>query len=128
MRVVTTKLSRRWIVHDRHDARPWPDELRREIVSAFRRGSMDAARCLGTYRLQGERSMLPPEAVIYLATRVVAERVPEANEWRDRCVHPWTREILRDHGEGRLAELAEADTEGFEGLVEAGRRFFFPGP
>jgi hypothetical protein len=128
MRVVTTRLSRRWIVHRGHEARAWPAELRREMVAAFRRGTMDAERCLGTYRLQGERSMLPPEAVIYLATRVVAERVPGATEWRDRCAHPWTREILRDHGEGRLAELAEADTEGFEGLVEAGRRFFFPGP
>ncbi len=127
MRVVTTMLSRRWIVHCRHEARPWPAELRLEIVSAFRRGTMDAERCLGTFRLQGERSILPPEAVIYLATRVVAERAPEATEWRDRCAHPRTREILRDHGEGRLAEIAEVDREGFEGLVEAGRRFFFPG-
>lgn len=127
MRVVTTKMSRRWIVHRPHVSRLWPAELRREIVTAFRRGTMDAQRCLGTYRLQGERSMLPPEAVIYLATRVVAERTPEEAEWQDRCAHPWTREILRDHGEGHLAELAEADTEGFESLVEAGRRFFFPG-
>lgn len=127
MRVITTKPSRRWIVHRGHVARPWPAQFRRELVSAFRRGTMDAERCLGTYQLHGERSMLPPEAVIYLATRVMAERTPEAAEWRDRCVHRWTREILRDHGEGLLAELAEADTEGFEGLVEAGRRFFFPG-
>lgn len=88
---------------------------------------MDAERCLGTYRLQGERSMLPPEAVTYLATRVVAERAPDGAEWRDRCAHPWTREILREHGERELADLAEADREHFEGLVEAGRRFFFPG-
>lgn len=89
---------------------------------------MDARRCLGTYRLQGERSMLPPEAITYLATRVVAEDAPGGPEWRDRCDHPWTRDILREHGERELAELAEADREHFEGLVEAGRRFFFPGP
>ncbi len=127
MTVETTKMSRRWIVHRAHVGAPWSTEFRRELVSAFRRGTMDARRCLGTYRLQGERTMLPPEAVLYLATRVVAERAPESADWRDRCVHPWTREVLRDHGQGELAELAEADREGFEGMVEAGRRFFFPG-
>lgn len=127
MRVSTSDRSRIWTVHRGHGRPEWPGELRRELVSAYRRGTMDAARCLGTYRLQGEPTMLPPEAVIYLATRVVAEGSAGAGEWRDRCMHPWAREVLRDLGEPGLAALAEVDGEGFEGMVEAGRRYFFPG-
>jgi hypothetical protein len=89
---------------------------------------MDAERCLGTYRLQGDPAMLPPEAVLYLATRVVAEKVPGAAEWRDRCSHPRTGDVLREHGVWHLAALIGADYERTEGLIEAGRRFFFPGP
>lgn len=117
----------RWIAHPGHGRPSWATEIRRELVAAYRRGTMDAARCLRTYRLQGEPSMLPPEAVLYLATRVVAEGAPGVPEWRDRCVHPWTHEVLRDHGERGLAALLGADHEEVEGLVEAGRRFFFPG-
>jgi hypothetical protein len=77
-------------------------------------------RCLGTYRLQGSREILPPEAVVYLAAQVVAERAT--------CLHEsLTADALSDHGGRELAVLFELDREGFEDLIEAGRRFFFPG-
>jgi hypothetical protein len=123
-----TMTNHRWIVHSGHGRPSWATVLRRELIEAYRRGTMDAARCLGTYRLQGDPAMLPPEAVLYLATRVVAEQAPGAAEWRERCSHPWTRDVLRDHGARHLASLIGADAERTEGLVEAGRRFFFPGP
>ena len=128
MQPTTTTSSLRWVVHRGHGRRPWPAEFRCELVSAFRRGTMDAERCLGTYQLHGERSILPPEAVIYLATRVLAERAPDGAEWRDRCVHPWTREILRDHGEGRLAELAEADSARVRGAGRGRPAVLLPRP
>jgi hypothetical protein len=88
---------------------------------------MDASRCLGTYRLHGERSMLPPEAVIYLATRVIVGRtedVPSLEQYDGRV----TSEVLSEHGERELAALVGGDGEELDGLVESGRRFFFPGP
>ncbi len=88
---------------------------------------MDASRCLGTYRLHGQRSMLPPEAVIYLATRVVVGRADGAPSW-ERYDGRVTSEVLSDHGERELAALVEGDGEQLDGLVESGRRFFFPEP
>jgi hypothetical protein len=81
---------------------------------------MDAARCLGTYRLQGSREILPPEAVVYLAAQVVAEQAA--------CLHETlTVDALSECGGRELAVLFELDREGFKELIEAGRRFFFPG-
>ncbi len=122
-----TTSMRYWIVHPGHPGAPWPAELRRELVAAFRRGTMDAARCLGTYRLHGESSMLPPEAVIYLATRVVADGSKDTPSW-ERYDGRVTSEILSEHGERELAALVEGNGEELDWLVESGRRFFFPGP
>jgi hypothetical protein len=89
---------------------------------------MDAARCLGTYRLHGEPSVLPPEAVIYLATRVVAGCAADPPSW-ERYDGRVTSQFLHEHGESELADLVDGDDDGdFAGLVESGRRFFFPGP
>jgi hypothetical protein len=101
--------------------------MRRELVAAFRRGTMDAARCLGTYLLHGERSVLPPEAVVYLATRIVAGRSNDVPSWEqyDGLV---TSEILSEHGERELAALVENEVEALDRIVETGRKFFFPGP
>jgi hypothetical protein len=116
----TMKTTKRWIAHQASGSPPWENAVRRELVAAFRRGTMDAERCLGTYRLQGSREILPPEAVVYLAAQVVAERAT--------CFHEsLTADALSDHGGRELAVLFELDREGFEDLIEAGRRFFFPG-
>lgn len=119
--------SRYWIAHMAHGTAWWTTELRRELVAAFRRGSMDAARCLGSCRLHGGHAVLPPEAVVYLATRVVAGRGGDGPVW-ERYDGRVTSELLSDHGEGELAVLIERDGDEFDDLVEAGRRFFFPGP
>jgi hypothetical protein len=124
--MVSTMTESRWIAHPGHCTPPWTDELRRELVAAFRRGTMNAERCLRAYRDQGEAGVLPPEAVVYLAARVVADRSIGAAE-RARFEGMLSAEALSDHGERELAALYAIDREGFEGLVEAGRRFFFPG-
>jgi hypothetical protein len=116
----TMKTTKRWIAHRAHGAPPWENAVRRELIAAFRRGTMDAARCLGTYRLQGSREILPPEAVVYLAAQVVAEQAT--------CLHETlTVDALSECGGRELAVLFELDREGFKELIEAGRRFFFPG-
>jgi hypothetical protein len=123
----TMTATRVWIVHSPHGLTSWANNLRQELVSAFRRGTMDAARCLSTYRLHGERSVLPPEAVIYLATRVVAGDSCDVPSW-DRYDGRQTSEFLAAQGERELALLIAAGVDCFDDWVEAGRRFFFPGP
>jgi hypothetical protein len=86
---------------------------------------MNAERCLSAYRDQGEAGVLPPEAVVYLAARVVADRAIGAAA-RARFEGLLSTEALIDNGERELAALCAIDREGFEGLVEAGRQFFFP--
>jgi hypothetical protein len=65
--------------------------------------------------------------VVYLATRIVAGRSRDVPSWEqyDGAV---TSEILREHGERELAALVAEEAEGLDGIVESGRRFFFPGP
>jgi hypothetical protein len=124
-----TMVSRRWRRDDAHGRACWSAELGRELVAAYRRGTMDAARCLGTYRLHGERSVLPPEAVVYLATRVVSGRTwPGGRPSWERYDGRSTSELLLDQGERELAALAGRGDAVFEGLVESGRLYFFPGP
>jgi hypothetical protein len=115
--MMTTK---RWIAHRAHGLPPWESAVRRELVAAFRRGTMNAERCLGTYRLQGSRAILPPEAVVYLAARVAAEKVTGFHE-------ALVADTLSDYGGRELGVLFELDRAGFEDLIEAGRRYFFPG-
>ncbi len=136
---------RRWIAHPGHADTPCTSALRREVVAAFRRGSMDAEGCLRAFRAQGEPGVLPPEALVYLAAQAVADRdmrpvlddfpgrpgprcLPARALGRGRDIGMMTAEALGDHGEGELAALCEADRDGFAELVEAGRRYFFPGP
>ncbi len=88
---------------------------------------MDAARCLGTYRLHGQRSVLPPEALVYLATRIVARPSDDAPSW-EQYNGAVMSEILCEHGERELAAIVENETEALDLIVESGRRFFFPGP
>lgn len=123
--VAQTMTTLRWIVHPGHGSPPWAAEMRRELVAAYRRGTMDAERCLVTYRSHGERSMLPREAVVYLAARVVAERTTDRPVWGLEREFG-AAEVLSDHGERELAERLADDRAEFEGLVEAGRRIFFP--
>jgi hypothetical protein len=116
-----------WIPHPAHRSPSWSGNLRQELIAAFRRGSMNAERCLRTYRLHGEPSILPAEAVIYLATRVVAGPPAAEPSW-ERYNGAVTSEFLQAEGQPELAGLAAVGRDAFEGLVEAGRRFFFPGP
>jgi hypothetical protein len=114
-------ISRRWIAHHGHDVPTWKTALRHEMIAAFRRGSMSAERCLKTYLNQGEPDILPFEAVVFLAVRVVIDR-----ETHPCDLHHINAEILEDRGEMALADLFKADRETFLDLIEEGRAFFFP--
>jgi hypothetical protein len=116
----TMNFAQRWIVQPAQADPPWETALRRELIAAYRRGTMDAERCLGTYLLQGRVKLLPPEAVVYLAASVTADRT-------NGTQGTLTAEALSVHAGYELATLYQLDRKGFEGLVEAGRRFFFPG-
>ncbi len=96
-------ISRRWIVHREHFVHSWKTALRRELVAAYRRGTMDAGRCLDTYVNHGEPDILPREAVVFLASIVAAERAEV--EWSAL---------------GLANDMASVET------IEAGREFFFP--
>ena len=103
--------SQRWIAHEGHHVPTWVTALRHELVAAFRRGSMNAERCLKTYLNQGEPEMLPFEAVVFLLARVAAEREPGGT-------------LPIDNPE--LAAICDSGGDEFADLIEAGRRFFFP--
>lgn len=111
-----------WIAHEGHSVSHWTAALRRELVAAYRRGSMDAEGCLRTYRAQGERAVLPVEAVAYLAARAVLDRASGTVSGGAITV-----EALRDQDERELADLLAADPRVFVEAIEAGHRFFFPG-
>ena len=113
------------MIHPGHIVPPWTAALCVELVAAFRRGSMSAERCLRTYQSQGERSVLPPEAVAYLAARVVADRA-EGRPGRGGVTGLVSAEALVDEGHRELAELFVDDREAFNATIEAGRRVFFP--
>ena len=118
--------SQRWIAHSGHIVPAWTSALRRELVAAFRRGSMSAERCLRTYLNQGEPEILPFEAVVFLAARVASEHLDMRASMGSSGTY-LTVFVDPDLGENRLAELCLSDPEEFEALIEAGRRFFFPG-
>ncbi len=102
--------SLKWIAHEGHVAVPaWVSALRNEVIAAYRRGSMSAERCLKTYFSQGAEEMLPFEAVIYLATRVVIERE------RMDCV---------DFAESTLLEGCGEQRPLMEHWIRLGREFF----
>ncbi len=107
-------MGRLLIVHPPHARADWTSLLRRELVAAFRRGSMDAAKCLHAYCLQGGGAVLPPEAVVYLTVQAAADRAerPVDRVWLDGAIG---QDVLGSCGR-----------EEFVGVVEAARRFFFP--
>lgn len=121
--------TRRLIAHPAHRPGPgggstppaWVEAIRREVVAAYRRGSMSADRCLRTCRLQGGSTLLPPVARAFLAEQATIERRSQG------ASGPVTlAETLGEHGERDLAAIFEGDVDRFARLIEAGRLYFFP--
>jgi len=117
--------SQRWIAHPGHVVPAWTTALRRELIAAYRRGSMDAERCLRSYINQGEPDLLPFEAVVFLAARATIERSEGRAGWTS-TQRQMSGPVADDQGEHELAALCQTDCEEMAELIEAGRRFFFP--